>query len=301
MAIRRSPVASRPSPVARARANRKPQASRAKCQSPVAKASRQSPEPVAECQSPVALRQSPEPVPVASSQSPEQRPVANHQSPEPVASRPSPVTHPTCGSETPKQFSWVHIPASRPSGPSQPRTQRDRRPTPAQRASQSEEQGHGQVTLRRERHNQGDPRQRACLRTTTLSVHKHAEAAKGPRGPPVQPTPTRAATAKAILTRPIARKPDGGHSGHHGRPEQARLLTMHAKRRTGQQVTVNNARPLPSRRRAGHIMRQAISGQVVPVASTGRIPKSGTTLGSPGAATTSQRCKPHSRTKSQPF
>ena len=76
---------------------------------------------------------------------------------------------------------------------------------------------------------------------------------------------------------------------------------MQAHPVTGQQVTINNARPLPPRRRAGHIVRQAIRGQVVPVPSTRRNPSSETSLSSPGAATTSQKCKPHLRTKSQPF
>ena len=76
---------------------------------------------------------------------------------------------------------------------------------------------------------------------------------------------------------------------------------MHAKRRTGQQVTINNARPLPPRRRVGHIVRQAISGQVVPVASTGRSPNSRASRSSQGAATASQRCKPFSKTRSQAY
>ena len=70
---------------------------------------------------------------------------------------------------------------------------------------------------------------------------------------------------------------------------------MHAKSCTSQRDAVNNARPLPSCPRAGYNVRQATSGQVDPVASTGQNPSNLTSRESPGAVATSLRIASQTR------
>ena len=90
----------------------------------------------------------------------------------------------------------------RPKGPSQPRTQYDCRPTPAQRHLSPKSKARPTSLYVANATPETGPRQLACLRKMTSGAHKRAKAAKDPAVRPVDLSPpSRAAIATAILQR----------------------------------------------------------------------------------------------------